>query len=272
MMTQRIANMTFHPAKLRGFTLVEMMVALVAGLIVSGAAVAFMISSMKSNSDYLSGARLGQELRNSMDYVNRELRRAGYDENALNYVALPTGSTSRSVFGTILIANDGADDSCILYSYDKAANNHGVIDASAGERHGIRRVVRAITTANGVQNIGVIEIADSDATATAPACNGASPDYSVYPPACVSGAAGDGWCALSDPKLLNVTQFRITAANLDLNPSGGNFGSQMRELGLIISGSPIRDPTFVQSLSSSIKVRADCLHSTSGTSQCTVAP
>src|SRR4249919_3114095 len=92
----------------RGFSLVELMVALAAGLIVSAAAVAFLFSSMKSNKAFVGVTRLTQELRNNMDFVNRELRRAGYDEDALLYISLPPNSVSRSPFATILVANDGA--------------------------------------------------------------------------------------------------------------------------------------------------------------------
>ena len=45
----------------RGFSLIELMVALVVGLIVSGALLAFTISSVRANAEYVSAARLTQE-------------------------------------------------------------------------------------------------------------------------------------------------------------------------------------------------------------------
>jgi prepilin-type N-terminal cleavage/methylation domain-containing protein len=75
-----------------GFSLIELMVALVAGLIVSSAVVAFMMSSFKSNAEYVQSTRLTQELRNSLDLVTRDVRRAGYNEKAM--ASLGTGTAS----------------------------------------------------------------------------------------------------------------------------------------------------------------------------------
>ena len=73
-----------------GFSLVELMVALAAGLVISGAAVAFLLSSFRSNGEYVQSTRLSQELRNSLDAVTRDLRRAGYDDDALKYLSNST--------------------------------------------------------------------------------------------------------------------------------------------------------------------------------------
>jgi prepilin-type N-terminal cleavage/methylation domain-containing protein len=72
-------TMSLQYRRSAGFSLVELMVAMVAGLIVTGAVVAFTMSTMKGNTEYVRSARLTQELRNSLDQVTRELRRAGYD-------------------------------------------------------------------------------------------------------------------------------------------------------------------------------------------------
>ena len=264
-MTDRIVAMGSNARRLQGFSLVELMVAMLAGLIVSSAAIAFFMSGVRSNTDYVLATRLTQELRNNMDYVSRELRRAGYDENALNYVALPTSSTARSPFTTLKLEFPGAANSCILYAYDRAGGIAGVVDPVTGERHGLRRMVRNV---NGV-DVGVMEVADSSATATAPACDGATPDYSIYPPAC---NAGSGWCALSDPRQLNVTSFMITSTALNVDPVGTAFGTLIRDLAVSISGSPIKDSAVVQTLTNRVRVRAECLHTTSGTAQCDAAP
>jgi prepilin-type N-terminal cleavage/methylation domain-containing protein len=78
----------------RGFSLIELMVALVVGLIVSGALLAFTISSVRANAEYVSAARLTQELRSVGQLIDSELRRAGYDEDSLGYVAGTTATQS----------------------------------------------------------------------------------------------------------------------------------------------------------------------------------
>ena len=67
------------PRLQRGIGLVELMLAIVPGLVVSGAAVAFVISSLDSNTRFVRATRLNQDLRSNMEFVTRELRRAGYD-------------------------------------------------------------------------------------------------------------------------------------------------------------------------------------------------
>ena len=81
-----------------GFTLVEMMVAIVAGMIVSLAVVAFMMSSMRSNGEYVQSTRLTQELRNTLDLIVRDVARAGYNDDALAYVSLPNTSPFSPMF------------------------------------------------------------------------------------------------------------------------------------------------------------------------------
>ena len=56
-----------------GFGLVELMVALAAGLLLSTAVIAFMLSSMRSNGQYVQSVRLSQELRNTLDFLTRDL-------------------------------------------------------------------------------------------------------------------------------------------------------------------------------------------------------
>ena len=84
-----------------GFSLVELMVGLVAGMVVVGAVLAFTVSSIRANADFVGSARLTQELRSASQYVNSELRRAGYDEDAMAFLA--SASTETSEFAPILV-------------------------------------------------------------------------------------------------------------------------------------------------------------------------
>ena len=59
-----------------GMTLVELMIALVLGLIVVGGALGLIVSMMKSNNDTIRAARLTQELRAMADIATVEIRRA----------------------------------------------------------------------------------------------------------------------------------------------------------------------------------------------------
>jgi prepilin-type N-terminal cleavage/methylation domain-containing protein len=255
----------------RGFSLVELMIAMVAGLLVSLAAVAFFYSSIRSNTDYVGATRLTQELRNNLDYVTRELRRAGYNADALTYVSLPANSTAKSSFGPIQLVNGGADDSCILFAYDRdTVGSIGQVDPALGERHGIRRVARTLTVDGSSKTIGVIEVAQSDGTATTLSCTDAGPDYTTYPPTCNSTT---GWCAMSDPRRINITALNITVSTANKDPSGTNFGMLVRDYAIVITGSLLKDTTVTQSVNDSIRIRSECMHTNAGTTgQCDTAP
>lgn len=64
-----------------GFTLIELMIAMVLGLIVIGAVLALSLSMIRANSDTISATRLTQELRATSALVASELQRAGSAEN-----------------------------------------------------------------------------------------------------------------------------------------------------------------------------------------------
>ena len=261
--------MTRPMNRMAGFSLVEMMVALVAGMIVVGAVLAFTVSSVKANSDYVKSTRLMQELRNTSDFITGELKRAGYDENAMKYVANPV-STDVSKFAPMLI-DTTASANCIIYAYDRKPGTPGAIDLDNAELRGIRRRTATVDGAT----VGVIEVAESSATVT-PACNGAQPDYSLYPASC---NASTGWCPLSDPKLLDIQDFTVNTAGSgsDSNgvrsiPGSSSFNAiQQRELQITLTGALRNDASVTRTVRANIKVRADCLRPNVTTS-CDVAP
>jgi Tfp pilus assembly protein PilW len=261
---------TANPRAMAGFSLVEMMVALVAGMVVVGAVLAFTVSSVRANSDYVQSTRLMQELRNVTDYMTVELKRAGYDEGAMTYVANPTSGAVSKFSPMLLDTTAGAN--CILYAYDtyNGGAGQGDIDLAAGELRGIRRKT---TTIGGVA-IGVIEVAESTSTAT-PACNGAQPDYTQYPVVC---NAASGWCPLSDPKTLNVQTFTVntTGSGSDSNgvrsfAGGATYNAmQQRELQLTLTGNLRSDASVTRTVRTNVKVRSDCLRA--NVTGCNVAP
>ena len=245
-------------SKQRGFGLVEMMVSIVPGMVVSGAAIAFVMSSLASNTNFVRSARFTQDLRSSMDFVTRELRRAGYDENSMKYIALNATNNLISPFSSMKLVRAAADNSCVIYAYDsKAAGNGtstgpGKVDIAAGEVRALRRMSR---TVNG-KLVGVVEVAQSSATANSLDCDAAGPDYASYPSAC---NAATGWCALSDPMQLDITRFRIVENSIWNAPTASSNGSKVRDLDLTLSGNLIGSSETVREMQSSVRVRAECL-------------
>ena len=246
-----------------GFSLVELMIALVAGLLVSGATVAFLLSSMKSNGEYVTSTRLTQELRNTMDLVTRDLRRAGYNNDTMSF--LVPGSVNP--FASVFVKDDsptGAGnedlDGCIIYAYD-SATAEGVLNLGAGEVRGIRRVVATMPDGS---TVGVLEYAQSAGTAR-PACGTeATPTYTSFPPACHSL-----WCPLSDPSKINITQFQVlqTLSNTVGTPPEE---IRVRDLNIVLQGQLVGTTDVTRGMRGGIRIRTDCFKPT--ISDCNVSP
>lgn len=258
-----------------GFSLVELMVGLVAGMIVVGAVLAFTVSSVRANADYVGSARLMQELRSVSQYVDGELRRAGYDEDSMAYLASATTETSE--FASMLV-DTTAGANCVIYAYDRLPGTPGEIDLDNQEVRGVRR---STVTMGGVP-VGVIEMAES-AAGLQPTCAGAGPDYSKYPVMCNTAT---GWCPLSDPRTVDIETFTLDIDGVDVNGDGvadnshgrqtlasagsGYMPMQIREARVTVAGHLRNDDDVSRSVVSNVKIRANCLRAL--ISDCDVAP
>ena len=134
----------------QGFSLIELMVSMVIGLVVTGAVVAFIASMMRANTQTLSATRLNSELRTSAEVVSRELRRAAFVLDPIEGIG--TGCrTSAGASGTaplcpflavrgITISNAGA---CLQFVYQVPNGNT------------FTNRFQAIRVANGALQMGV---------------------------------------------------------------------------------------------------------------------
>ena len=125
----------------RGLSVVEMMVGVVVGLLVVGAAATMFVGNLSSSRSMLIEARVNQDLRAAADVVVRDLRRAGYWANSLAGATL-TGfgtATTPNAYAPITVSCSTA--SSINFSYSRDTNNT-VDDA---ERFGFRLNAQAGT-------------------------------------------------------------------------------------------------------------------------------
>jgi type II secretory pathway component PulJ len=103
-----------------GLTLIEMMIAMLLGLLVTGSIITIFISNVKSSSENIKMIHLNQELRTVMGFMSDEIKRSGYSADA-------TVTTFIDDFNT-------ATANCVLYSYD--VNGNGV--QTTNEKFGFR--------------------------------------------------------------------------------------------------------------------------------------
>jgi len=115
--------------KNKGLTLIEMMIALVIGLLVVGTVITIFITNVRSFRDNVAMSKLNQELRGVMTFISDEVKRTGYSSDP-----------DESAFMDDLAVSVG----CIRYSYDEDAD--GV--RGADERFGFQLNANAIEWAN----------------------------------------------------------------------------------------------------------------------------
>jgi prepilin-type N-terminal cleavage/methylation domain-containing protein len=164
----------------RGFTLIELMVALVLGLVVVGGVMGVFMSTYQANSQNIKSVRLNEDMRAVMSLITRDIRRAGirsfnWTATTVNWYATnvfaPTGMNwIVSAYSTTEPAN-----SCILFNYD--TNNNNALDIV--DNRGYR-----------LHKEGTAQSIEMRRTATA--CN------------------GTGWEKITDENVMNVLSLDFT--------------------------------------------------------------
>jgi prepilin-type N-terminal cleavage/methylation domain-containing protein len=114
-------NRSFAPARVRGFSLIEMMIAVVLGLIVVAGAVGVIVAISRANSEAIQSTRINQEMRALASVIGEEIRRARRLHDPITYVG--QGGTSSGPFDTI----DTSTAGCLVYGYQDAAINDGTV-------------------------------------------------------------------------------------------------------------------------------------------------
>lgn len=126
-------------AKSKGVSLIELMVGIAVGMLVIIGAIAFYVSTTKSQSDSNKLMHLNQNLRALMDIMTRDISRAGYAFDTPQVTGTPVPfpannpffSTTAGASTDLAVYNGG---SCIVYAYNR--DNDGTVDSN--ERMGFR--------------------------------------------------------------------------------------------------------------------------------------
>ena len=213
-----------------GFSLIELMIAMVAGLIVLGAVLTFTVSMIRAYSENIRSTRLTQDLRTGMNVIVRDLRRAGFDSTSVTRVLTdenPSGFTGMTASG-----------SCVRYEYDRGVGGGGGIPA-ATEIRGIR-----LNSATGALQM--------NASSSSIDCAGSS------------GA----WVDVTDPSIIEVTAFTPKLINSPFCADLGNnlptfptvyqkAEGSVRNLTMCLKGRLRSDPTIARHITSTTRVRAE---------------
>jgi prepilin peptidase dependent protein B len=250
--------------KQSGYSLIEIMIALLIGLIIVAAIITLYANTIRGSSDTLRSARLNHDLESAMALMVNDIRRAGYWGGAI------AGSDSRDNPFTNMenlppkipanIQIHGG--SCILYSYDADAdghydNNHdGVVD-DTNEFYGFKlegtnimmRISGATTADCGDGTWRTINIDSGNSRSEKVEIDSLTFDFddAGAPSKCKNVSTE------TVPNFENASCDAVTV--LDLDP--GDTIVETRQVTITLSGHMTGEADVNKTLTSSVKVRND---------------
>jgi prepilin peptidase dependent protein B len=222
----------------RGLSIVELMVGVAVGLFIVGGATKLIVDYLVSNRRLLLETRINQDLRAAADLVARDLRRAGYWNDATagvggagaGAIANPHTTGAGAVLSTA---------TSVSYSYARAA---------AAQLDGLDPTEEAGFRQSLVSGVNVLQM-----------------------------QVGQGnWQVVTDPATVNITTFSVTAASPALvNDLSSYCGCLSRltctlasiaatgtpptltipSFDIVLTGQSIADPTIQRTVSETVRVR-----------------
>ena len=114
---------------MRGFTLIEMMVAIVVGMIVVGGAVSLVVAINQANSETIQSTRLTQELRTLAAVISDDVKRTRRIDDPIGQIGLGSSTVGTyDLFDTYSVATSALTlgGNCLAYGYQ------GVPDTAGG--------------------------------------------------------------------------------------------------------------------------------------------
>jgi type IV pilus assembly protein PilW len=213
---------------MKGFSLIEIMIAMSLSLVVTSGMIALMSVSLANTTRIIKMTKLTDDLRISMQMMSRDVRRSNYSANAINCFANPdcVADGTLSSPGQVFISED---NDCFVFRMDR--NHDG--DATENAAGGFRRVLR--------DGVGVLEMWVGSGT-----------------PSCAEADAN--WMAVTDPADITVTGFLVDD---DLSYTevvyDDGFGNQLeqkvRKVRMSISGQLVVDPSVQRTIEDVINLR-----------------
>ncbi|MFT5139803.1 MAG: prepilin peptidase dependent protein B [Lysobacterales bacterium] len=207
----------------RGFTLIELMMALLILMFVSIVTVYLAANVFQTNVMSINMIQLSQEMRSSMQLIARDIRRSGYNDDALAGFLTTAAIDSGITMGT-LDANNQAN--CLQVRYE---------DLDGDQKNAVYR----LRVLSGVGRIS----ANFGSSAS-----------------CSTSIAGNGWADISDPQLTNIyalqfvhqDQLTDIAENLS---AGTTVQVGLEQVSIVISANLRSDPTVDRSITNSVQLR-----------------
>lgn len=208
----------------KGFNVVELMVAMVAGLLLVAAVISLFATVLRADQTAMQVSRLNQELQSITDMIARDIQRAGYDASAATATRLVSGAIHPFYFNT----NTHVNNSCIIVRYD--GRDEGTPSSDNGDVDPKEVVVYSYRTDKSVWL--------------------AEPSPSVASPVSTLLECNYGGNRISTEDAIEITQFSLSMLS-------GSVSTGARAIQLNISGQYKSNPALTLNLQRDIKLRND---------------
>jgi prepilin peptidase dependent protein B len=223
-----IAAAHYRGAAQRGVSIVELLVGLAIGLFIVAAALTLLTGNLRENRSLLLEARLMQDLRSAADLVARDVRRAGYWDDA------EAGVWQRGASGALAnpytaVSPSSAASDVVTFRFSRDATENNTVDGN--EQFGFRLRAGVLEMLLGSGNWQAMT--DSNTLLVT--------RFSVTPE--VQSVTLDGLCASDCPSGSSTCPPR----------------QQVRSLAVALSGKAVADAAVLRSVRSAVRLRNDAI-------------
>ena len=251
------------PSRQRGVTLIELMIGLTVGALVTAGAITLFAKISFSGLENVRMVRLTEQLRSTLDVMRRDLQRAGYVDAWETGVATEITHLKVAEMGTFGVIStggtcadsdgDGFDEcDCIAYSYDYDKDFTQNASDIFGFRLNGAAIQRDIADAACVGGAGWQAVTDGEV-------NIELLTFEIeQPPAEVADDGvgdDDGLCEAGEACTPNPVE--VGNGDRDGDCESGETCLARRKINIVLEGSLAADPAFTVRLRDEIKVKND---------------
>jgi len=240
--------------KVQGFTLIEIMITLVLGLIIIGTTLNIYISTIRSSTDIINSARLNYDLDSVMQLMVNDIKRAGHWGGAIANSDANLNPFSDAVSNTNVQI---PVSTCILYTYD--GDGDGVVNN--GEYYGFKL------------DSGVIKISSADSVDDTADCTKADGRWETITDSnkvnilsltltntnsqCLNVTTSEVYVDVTVPIDTSCAAAIAAAAGVTGKVSSGDTAVETQQIDILLQGNVVGDVAVTKSLTAIVKIRND---------------
>lgn len=245
----------------KGFTLLELLLTFVLGLIVIGGALILYMTTIRNSTDNIRTSRLNYDMDAAMQMMINDIRRAGYwgYDASTDFGAVAGSDAQNNPFNSATTMVTIPNSSCILYTYDGGNGTH--TNAASAT----------------VSNLGTGQIESDEYFGFKLENNAIWMRLSGTPTSVGCSDSNDTWRRITDENNITISaltfsdagsQCRNVTTNTDYaspcapvitagNLTAGQQAIEIREVQITMTGNVSADASMTKTLQETVKIRND---------------